>query len=101
MMTCGGGACGFTVATRTPRQHFLNFFPLPHGHCSFLLVFGLRLIANLARQIKSETELYADGRRKKTSAAYRFIDIYPDADNKIDPADKKRIANVRKILQIQ
>ncbi len=28
----------------------------------------------------------------------RFIDICPDADNKIDPADKKRIAKVRKIL---
>jgi hypothetical protein len=28
----------------------------------------------------------------------RFIDICPDADNKIDPADKKRIATVWKIL---
>jgi hypothetical protein len=28
----------------------------------------------------------------------RFIDICPDADNKIDPADKKRIAKVKKIL---
>jgi hypothetical protein len=26
----------------------------------------------------------------------RFIDICPDADNKIDPADKKRIAKVKK-----
>lgn len=25
----------------------------------------------------------------------RFIDICPDADNKIDPADKKRIAKVK------
>jgi hypothetical protein len=31
----------------------------------------------------------------------RFIDICPDADNKIDPADKKRIAAVRKILQVR
>jgi hypothetical protein len=29
---------------------------------------------------------------------HRFIDICPDADNKIDPADKKRIAKVKKIL---
>ena len=28
----------------------------------------------------------------------RFIDICPDADNKIDPADKKRIARVKRIL---
>jgi hypothetical protein len=28
----------------------------------------------------------------------RFIDICPDVDNKIDPADKKRIAKVKKIL---
>jgi hypothetical protein len=28
----------------------------------------------------------------------RFIDICPDADNKIDPADKKRIEKVKKIL---
>jgi len=28
----------------------------------------------------------------------RFIDICPDADNKIDLADTKRIANVKKIL---
>ena len=28
----------------------------------------------------------------------RFIDICTDADNKIDPADKKRIAKVKKIL---
>ena len=28
----------------------------------------------------------------------RFIDICPDADNKIDPADKRRIAKVKKIL---
>jgi hypothetical protein len=28
----------------------------------------------------------------------RFIDICPDSDNKIDPADRKRIAKVRKIL---
>ena len=30
----------------------------------------------------------------------RFIDICPDADNRIDPADKKRIAKVKKILNI-
>jgi hypothetical protein len=30
-----------------------------------------------------------------------FIDICPDADNKIDPADKKRIAKVKKILNAQ
>jgi len=28
----------------------------------------------------------------------RFIDICPDADNKIDPADRKRIARVKKVL---
>jgi len=28
----------------------------------------------------------------------RFIDICPDADNKIDQADRKRIAAVKKIL---
>ena len=28
----------------------------------------------------------------------RFIEVCPDADNKIDPADKKRIAKVRKVL---
>jgi hypothetical protein len=28
----------------------------------------------------------------------RFIDVCPDADNKIDPADRKRIAKVRKVL---
>jgi hypothetical protein len=28
----------------------------------------------------------------------RFVVICPDADNRIDPADKKRIATVRKIL---
>ncbi len=28
----------------------------------------------------------------------RFIATCPDADNKIDPADKKRIAKVKKIL---
>jgi hypothetical protein len=28
----------------------------------------------------------------------RFIDICPDADNKIDPVNKKRIAKVKKIL---
>ena len=31
----------------------------------------------------------------------RFIDVCSDADNKIDPADKKRIANVKKILLAQ
>ena len=31
----------------------------------------------------------------------RFIDICPDADNKIDPADRKRIASVKKILNAQ
>jgi|HubBroStandDraft_6_1064221.scaffolds.fasta_scaffold114886_1 hypothetical protein len=30
----------------------------------------------------------------------RFIAICPDADNKIDPADKKRIAAVRRILNV-
>ena len=30
----------------------------------------------------------------------RFIDICPDADNKIDPADKKRIAKVKKISSV-
>jgi hypothetical protein len=28
----------------------------------------------------------------------RFIAICPDADNKIDPADRRRIAAVKKIL---
>jgi hypothetical protein len=28
----------------------------------------------------------------------RFIEVCPDADNEIDPADKKRIAKVKKIL---
>ena len=28
----------------------------------------------------------------------RFIQICPDADNKIEPADRKRIARVKKIL---
>jgi hypothetical protein len=28
----------------------------------------------------------------------RFIEICPDADNKIDPGDRKRIAAVKKIL---
>jgi hypothetical protein len=28
----------------------------------------------------------------------RFIDNCPDADNKIDPVDKKRVAAVKKIL---
>ena len=31
----------------------------------------------------------------------RFIYICPDADNKIDPADKKRVATVKKILNIK
>jgi hypothetical protein len=31
----------------------------------------------------------------------RFIDICPDADNKIDPADKKRIRTVKKILCVE
>ena len=31
----------------------------------------------------------------------RFIDIFPGADNKIDPADKKRIATVKMILNIK
>jgi hypothetical protein len=31
----------------------------------------------------------------------RFIDICPDADNKIDPADRKRIAKVKKILCVE
>lgn len=30
----------------------------------------------------------------------RFIDICPDAENKTDPADKKRIAKVKKILNL-
>jgi hypothetical protein len=30
----------------------------------------------------------------------RFIQICPDADNKIDPADKKRIATVKKTLNV-
>ena len=30
----------------------------------------------------------------------RFIHICPDADNKIDPADKKRIAKVKTILNV-
>ena len=30
----------------------------------------------------------------------RFIDVCPDADNKTDPADKKRITTVRKILNV-
>jgi len=30
----------------------------------------------------------------------RFVDICPDADNKIDPADKRRIAKVKKILNV-
>jgi hypothetical protein len=28
----------------------------------------------------------------------RFIDICPDADNRIDPSDRKRIAKVKRIL---
>jgi hypothetical protein len=28
----------------------------------------------------------------------RFIEVCPDADNNIDPADKKRIAKVKRIL---
>ena len=28
----------------------------------------------------------------------RFIDICPDAENKLDPADRKRIEMVKKIL---
>jgi hypothetical protein len=31
----------------------------------------------------------------------RFIDICPDADNKIDQADKKRTATIKKILNIR
>ena len=31
----------------------------------------------------------------------RFIDVCPDADNKIDPADKKRIATVKTILNMK
>jgi len=31
----------------------------------------------------------------------RFVDICPDADNKIDPADKKRIATVKTILNMK
>jgi hypothetical protein len=31
----------------------------------------------------------------------RFIDICPDEDNKIDPADKQRIAKVKKVLNIR
>jgi hypothetical protein len=31
---------------------------------------------------------------------HRFIAICPDADNNIDPADKKRIAQVKKILNV-
>jgi hypothetical protein len=30
----------------------------------------------------------------------RFIDICPDADNKIDSADKKRISAVKRILEV-
>jgi hypothetical protein len=30
----------------------------------------------------------------------RFIEVCPDADNKIDPADRKRIAAVKKILNL-
>ena len=25
-------------------QHFLYFLPLPHGHCSFLPIFGVALL---------------------------------------------------------
>jgi len=32
---------------------------------------------------------------------HRFIDIRLDADNKIDPADKTRIARVKNILNAQ
>jgi hypothetical protein len=31
----------------------------------------------------------------------RFVHICPDADNKIDPANKKRIAKVKKILCVE
>jgi len=31
----------------------------------------------------------------------RFISVCPDADNKIDAADKKRIAKVKKILNAE
>jgi hypothetical protein len=31
----------------------------------------------------------------------RFIAVCPDADNRIDPADKKRIAKVKKILNVE
>ena len=31
----------------------------------------------------------------------RFIAICPDADNKIGPADRKRIAKVKKILCVE
>jgi len=30
----------------------------------------------------------------------RFIDICPDTDNKIDPADRKRSAAVKKIFDV-
>ncbi len=30
----------------------------------------------------------------------RFVAICPDADNHIDPADRKRIAQVKKILNV-
>ena len=36
-----GGAAGLAV----PKQHFLNFLPLPHGHGSFLPVFIIWMIA--------------------------------------------------------
>jgi hypothetical protein len=32
---------------------------------------------------------------------HRFIQICPDADNKIDPADRKRIARVKRILSVE
>jgi hypothetical protein len=31
----------------------------------------------------------------------RLIEICPDADNKVDPADRKRIARVKKMLCVE
>src|ERR1700730_19085389 len=38
-ITSGGGPCGCLISgLGLFRQHFLNFFPLPHGQLSFLPV---------------------------------------------------------------
>ena len=52
----------------------------------------------------ADTHIWATLTKKQVEVLREFLDrfiaICPDADNKIDPADQKRIATVKKILNI-